>query len=83
MDKTKGSKIKLYSKSSSVMDINITFGHEQFTFNLYDEITISEEKLNREVMDQPTAYSFLLMLSKKLLASMKDKEKEMEKNNRF
>lgn len=79
MDKTKGSRIKLYSKTSSVMDVNIIFGHEQFTFNLYDEIIISEEKLNKEVMDQPTAYSFLLMLSKKLLSSMKDKEKEMDK----
>lgn len=79
MDKTKGGRIKLYSKTSSVMDINVTFGHEQFKFNLYEEIIISEDKINKEVMDQPTAYSFLLMLSKKLLASMKDKEKEMEK----
>lgn len=75
----KNSRVKLYSKTSSVMDVNITFGHEQFTFNLYDEIIISEEKINKEVMDQPSAYSFLLMLSKRLLNSMKDKEKEMEK----
>lgn len=79
MENKKISRIKLYSKTSSVMDVNINFGHEQFTFNLYQEIIISKEKINKEVMDQPTAYSFLLMLSKKLLKSMKDKEKEMEK----
>lgn len=61
------------------MNIRIIYKNEEFHFNLFEELTISEDRINSEIKDQPSAYAFLAMLQKKLWRKEKDLEKEMEK----
>lgn len=73
------SKLLKYSQESDLMNISITYGDELFDFNLYAEVVVNENKINDEIKNQPSSYSFLGMLHKKLLRKAKDAEKEKEK----
>jgi len=72
-------RIKQYASSSSLMDVKITYGDETFSFNLFEELVVNENKINQEIKEQPSAFAFLAMLHKKLLRISKDKKAEMEK----
>ena len=72
-------KIGIYASTSKLMDIRIHYGDEKFKFNLYEELVVNENKINSELKEQPSAYSFNSMLKKKLIRRMKDREKEKEK----
>lgn len=61
------------------MHILVKYGDELLKFNLNDELIISEERINSEIKDQPSAYGFLGLLHKKLVRIMKDKEMELKK----
>lgn len=61
------------------MDIKLKYNGETFKFNLYEELSINPEKINHELKEQPSYYSFLLLLQSKLLVLKEDKEREMEK----
>lgn len=73
-------KLKNYARTSDIMNINLTIGQEQFQFNLYEELVISEEKVNSEIKEQPSVYAFLTTLHKRLVKEMMLAEKEMEKS---
>ena len=72
-------RLNKYALESKLMDISISYGEEKFSFNLFRELVIDENKIDSEIKDQPSAYAFLAMLHKKLIRKLKDKEKEAEK----
>lgn len=51
----------------SFLSINITYGKEKISFNLLNELRVSEESINTELKLQPSKYGFCLLLHKKLL----------------
>lgn len=71
--------IKKYAEKSTLMNINISYGDESFSFNLNRELIISEDKINHELKVQPSSFAFISMLHKKLLRVAKDKKAEMDK----
>ena len=73
------SRIQKYAGKSRLMDIHIQLGDEVFRFNLYEELAISEARINTELKEQASSYAFLGMLHKKLIRSAKDKELEVVK----
>lgn len=75
----KRKKIPDYAASSKLMNILVTYGDEEFSFNLYEELVIDEEKINAEAQSQPSSYAFLNMLYKKLFRLYKQSEYKLEK----
>lgn len=71
--------LKGYAKSSKLMQITINYGDETYSFNLNDELIVTEETVNREIKIQSNSYAFISMLHKKLLINKDKAEKEMEK----
>lgn len=72
-------KLNKYAEKSELMAVSITYGSEKFSFNLFSELVVDENKINYEAKVQPSAYAFLGMLHKKLIRRAKDKEREMDK----
>lgn len=72
-------RLQKYASSSDLMDIQIFYGDERFKFNLYEEVVIDENKIESEIKDQPTSYSFLAMLRTKLKRALADAEFEQNK----
>ena len=72
-------KIIKYAEKSELMNISIKYGNERFSFNLFEELKIDEGRINAEIKGQPSAYGFLSMLHKRLLALKSDKEMEVSK----
>ena len=72
-------KLQTYSKNSVIMDILITYGKEEFDFNLSTELVIDENRINHEAQVQPSSYAFLNMLYKKLIRASKEAEKKVNK----
>jgi hypothetical protein len=75
----KRKKIPDYAASSKLMNILVTYGDEKFSFNLYEELVIDEDKINSEAQSQPSSYAFLNMLYKKLFRLHKQSEYKLEK----
>ena len=73
------SKLSKYASRSGLMDIKIQLGEEVFTFNLYEELAITEARINAELLTQPSSYAFVGMLHKKLLRSIDDRKLEATK----
>lgn len=73
------SKIQHFAKVSDIMNIQVNYGGEDFHFNLYEELSISEERRTRELKEQPSSYGFLSMLHKKLIKIKKEYEKDLNK----
>lgn len=72
-------KLIQYALKSNLMGVNISYGKEDFSFNLNAELAIDENIINREVKEQPSSYAFLNMLYKKLIRAFKEAEKKMER----
>jgi len=73
-------KLNKIASESELTTINIT--HPQLgkiRFNLFDELIINEQVVNRELSEQPTAYAYLGILHKKLNRMVKSQEMEVEK----
>ncbi len=68
------SRLKQYARKSDLMNIKIRYGEEVFKFNLYKETKIDVDSLDRELKEQPSSYSFLTMLHKKLIKVKATKE---------
>lgn len=73
------SRINKYAGKSGLMDIHIQLGTEVFRFNLFEELAISEARINTEILEQASSYAFLGMLHKKLVRAAKDQELEVVK----
>lgn len=65
-------------KTSRLNRITIKWEGETIKFNLFDELKISEAALMKEIKVQPSYYSFLLMLHKKLLTKFEDLKVQRE-----
>jgi len=74
----KTSKIRKYAESSSLMNISISYGDEEFSFNLFNELVVNENIINKEIKEQPSSHAFLAMLLTKLTRIEADSKKEME-----
>ena len=61
------SRLNKYARKSDLMKVQIRYGDEIFKFNLYQETRIEENSINKELQNQPSSYSFLIMLHKKLI----------------
>ena len=72
-------KLKKYSAESNLMNVRIRYGEDVYSFNLYHELIVDENKINSEIQNQPSGYAFLGMLHKKLIRKVKDKERELKK----
>jgi len=75
----KDKKLIQYATRSNLMDINVSYGKEDFSFNLNEELVIDENKINHEAQVQASSYAFLNMLYKKLLRAYKEAQKKMER----
>jgi hypothetical protein len=60
-------KLQKYAKLSDLMKISIKYGGKPYEFNLFEELQISQERLNKELTEQASSYSFLTMLHKSLI----------------
>lgn len=74
-----GKKLKSLVSKSTLMDIKLKYNGEVFKFNLHEELSINPDRINQELKEQPSHYSFLLLLQSKLLILKEDKEMEMDK----
>lgn len=72
-------KIRKYASTSDLMKVKIIFKSESIKFNLFEELVVDEETINKEIQEQPSSYAFLAMLHVKLIRVAKDKKAEMEK----
>lgn len=74
------SRLQKYAQKSDLMNISIILDSgERFKFNLFEELQISEDRLNYEAMDQPSSYAFLGMLHNKLISVVEDRKMAMDK----
>lgn len=64
---------------SKLMNINIKYGSERIRFNLYEELVVSEDRINSELKEQPASFGFLSLLHKKLSRIKDDCEAEKDK----
>lgn len=53
-------------RKSDINHIIVFYGVEKVEFNLWDEVNITEEIIDTELMKQASKYGFLLLLQKKL-----------------
>ncbi len=72
-------KIIKYAKTSSLMDIDITWNGERFKFDLYQEIRIDADRITKEALIQPNAFAFLSMLHKKLVKKVAELETQCKR----
>lgn len=72
-------KLKDTIRASKIPYIRIKYGEELLKFNLFDELRINENLLDKEVKDQPGYYGFLLLLHKKLLTRFETLKNERVK----
>lgn len=72
------SKLVKYASKAQLMNVSIGYGDEHFKFNLFLETQIKNEKLNTALEEQPTSYSFLTMLHKKLIRRAKDYKRDAD-----
>jgi len=70
--------LNIISKSE-LMNISITYQNEKINFNLFEELSISEGKINQEIKDQPSYQGFLGVLLTHLDKKHSD-EKQSLKN---
>lgn len=74
------SRLQKYAEKSDLMNVYITLDSgEKFRFNLFEELQISEDRLNYEAMDQPSSYAFLGTLHRKLISVVEDRKMTMDK----
>jgi len=71
-------KLDKYITRSSINDITIKYGKETFNFNLVEELSINENKINEELKEQPSYYGFLLLLQSRLLTVKEDTQRQAD-----
>lgn len=72
-------KLNKIASKSDLMEIRIRHSElGTIKFNLFEELVINEGKINSELMDQPTVFGYLGLLSKKLNRMMKSQQMELD-----
>lgn len=72
-------KLLSFAEKSTLMNIRIKYGTENFQFNLFEELQVNENIINDEIKVQPSISGFLGTLLTKLERIREDKEAEMQK----
>lgn len=73
------SKLNKYASKSELMNMSIKYGDEHFKFNLFEELAINENVINKELRGQTQSQAFLAILHKKLIRLAADKKIELDK----
>lgn len=73
------SSILKYAKSSQLMNIQIKVGNELISFNLYEELKIDDNVLNRELKGQAPSQAFLIIVHKNLIKEISTMELDLKK----
>lgn len=71
--------IKKLMDSTDIMVIVLKYDGEKIKIDLRQELKVNENRINKEIKDQPSYYGFLCMLRNKLKRVMDDKEFQMKK----
>ena len=61
------------------MQVDLVLDGKKYSFNLDEELKISEDNLNGEVKNHPRSHAFLLMLHKRLLIKVQDSRRSLRK----
>lgn len=61
------------------MDITINYNSKDYSFNLYEEIDLDEDKINSEIKTHLKSYAFVAMLHKKCIKARKAAENERKR----
>jgi len=75
----KESALLRYAKSSELMDISLVINGDKIKFNLFKELVINPNILNRELRDQSISHSFLVIAHKNMVKSLSDHELEVKR----
>lgn len=68
-----------YASQAELMNITVRYEGKKYTFNLYDELKVEDNTLNREVREQSISFAFLLVLLKRLQGRASSLEFEIKK----
>lgn len=74
-----GKKLSLLARKTSLLDIRIKIGGENIRFNLFEELAINTQKINDELINQPTHYAYLSVVMIKLKKRKDALEAELQK----
>ena len=66
-------------RKSEVNQISIRYKNEDFEFSLWQELSIDEDNIEKELKTQPSYYGFLLLLQKKLNTRFEDFKRRRRK----
>lgn len=69
-------KLVKYASSSEVMDLSFEWNNKTYSFNLDEELRISEENLNTSVKSHVRGYAFILMMHKKVSIRVDEMDQE-------
>jgi hypothetical protein len=72
------SKLKGYG-DLKVNNISIVYDGEKIRFNLFEEVSINENRLDQEIKSQPSLYAFLILIQKKLNTRFEGLKQERKK----
>ena len=75
----RNSQLHKYASSSELMNMRIKYGKDTIKFNLFEELSIDENIINKEVKLQTQSSAFLSILYKKMLRLLKDRQIELDK----
>lgn len=65
-------------EKSQLMNIDIVYQNEKIRFNLFEELSISESKINREIKEQPSYEGFLGVLLAHLEKKLADEKQTLK-----
>ena len=74
-----GKKLNHIISKSSLMNIDITYQKEKIRFNLFEELSINEGKINKEIKEQPSYQGFLGVLLSHLNKKAADEKQSLKR----
>ena len=72
-------KLSLLAIKTSLLDIKLKIGTENIRFNLFEELAINTQKINDELINQPTHFAYLSVVMIKLKKKKDALEAELQK----
>lgn len=66
------SESQLVKKDSPLVRVKFKFGKEKISYNLIEEVEFNEDNLTEALVEQPSKYSFLLMVRVRLQRKLTD-----------
>ena len=72
-------KLSLLARKTSLLDIKLKIGTENIRFNLFEELAINTQKINDELINQPTHFAYLSVVMIKLKKKKDALEAELQK----